>query len=188
MKNINWKALVVPVLILFVFIGGIIGIVNWQKSKQATPTVSELSINLPEGESQTTEKEISVSGKVKKGDKVTVNEAEVKVEKDGSYAKVVTLSEGSNKIIVKDTKNGKEVGSTERTVKYVAAAAPKPQDAQPTPAQQGSAPAAVAPQASGELATSGPKETAAVVGFGVLVLIGLLYLKSKKQLHLNLRK
>lgn len=188
MENINWKALVVPVLILFVFIGGIIGIVNWQKSKKDTPITSELSVNLPEGESQTTEKEIFVSGKVKKGDKVTVNEAEVKVEKDGSYAKVVTLSEGSNKIIVKDMKNGKEVGSTERTVKYVAAIAPKPQDAQPAPTQQGSAPATASPQISGELATSGPKEVAAVAGFGGLVLIGLLYLKSKKHLHLSLRK
>lgn len=188
MNNVNWKMLVAPILILFVFVGGIIGIVNWQKSKQATPTDSTLSVNLPEGETQTTEKEISVNGKVKKGDKVFVNDSEAKVEKDGSYSKIIPLSDGVNMIVVKDKKNDKEVGSIERSVKYTAAVAPKPQETRSAPTQQSPAPATVSPQASGELATSGPKETAAVVGFGVLVLISLLYLKSKKQLHLNLRK
>lgn len=191
MENINWKSLVVPVLILFVFIGGIIGIVNWQKSKSA-PAVSTLTVNLPEGETQTTEKELNVSGKVNKGDKVFVNDSEAKVEKDGSYTKVITLSDGVNKIVVLDKKNSKEIGRTERDVKYTAPATPAAsspaQSAQTTPAQQGPAPASVAPQASGDLATSGPKEVAAVAGFGGLVLIGLLYLKSKKHLHLSLRK
>ena len=44
MNEVNWKMLIVPLVILFVFIGGIIGIVNWQKSQQGN---SAITVNIP---------------------------------------------------------------------------------------------------------------------------------------------
>lgn len=192
MEDLNWKILIVPVIILFVFIGGIIGIVNWQKSKQDLPVVT--TVNLPEGEVQSAEKDLTVSGKVDKGDKVFINDQEAKVEKDGSYSKVVTLNEGENKVVVKEKRNGKEVNTIERTVKYTAPVAQTPAapSVQTPVAGQPSAPAPAAPTAAqtpSNLSTSGPEEVIIpVVGMGGVVLVVALYLKSKKQLALNLRK
>ena len=189
MEDLNWKMLIVPVLILFVFIGGIIGIVNWQKSKQA-PTVSALTVNLPEGEVQSAEKELNVSGKVEKGNKVYINDEEAKVEKDGSYTKIITLNEGVNKIVVKEKKKGKDVATIERTVKYTAQAPQKPVVNPEVPAvPQSSAPAVVSPQVPADLATSGPEEIIIpVVGAGGIVFAILFYRKSKKQLTATLRR
>ncbi|MDO8507397.1 MAG: hypothetical protein Q7S53_02420 [bacterium] len=190
MEDLNWKMLIVPVIILFVFIGGIIGIVNWQKSKKELPVVT--TVNLPEGEVQSAEKELTVSGKVSKGDEVFINDQEANVEKDGSYSKVVTLNEGENKIVVKEKRNGKEVSTIERTVKYTAPVAQTPATPSvqnPVVGQPSTPVAPTAMQAPSNLSTSGPEEVIIpVVGMGGVVLVVAFYFKSKKQLALNLRK
>lgn len=190
--EINWKMFIAPLLILFLFIGGIIGIINWQKSGQKTPTVT---VNLPEGTTDTTEKEIIVSGKVDEGNKVWVNGEETKVGDDGSYAKSVTLNAGDNKIEVKAENKAKKTVSTERTVKYTASAPVAPatpeKPATPTvqsaPAPQASAPAATATPTN--LSTSGPEEVIIpVVGAGGIVLVIVYYFKSRKQFASSIRK
>lgn len=188
MEEFNWKMLIVPVLILFVFIGGIIGIVNWQNSKKV-PQVG-MSVNLPEGEVQSAEKEVIVSGKASKGDKVYVNGEEVKVEKDETFTKTVSLNDGSNKITIKQERNGKEVQTVERTVVYTAQASQPPAaETAPAPAPQSPAPAAVSPQVTADLATSGPEEIIIpVVGFGGIVLATVYYIRSRKKLHTSMRK
>jgi len=183
MEDLNWKVLIVPVIVLFIFIGGVIGIVNWQQSKQK-PVVSELTVNLPEGEVRSAEKELVISGKVAKGHKVFINDQEIKVEKDGSYTKTITLIEGENKVVVKDKKGNKEIASIERNVKYVKAVPETPaQPAQPAPSQGSAVPVA------SDLSTSGPEEVIIpVIGTGGVVFAVAFYFKSRKQLSLNLRK
>lgn len=193
MEDINWKMLVAPLIILFLFIGGIIGVINWQKSRQEAPTPgSTLSVNLPEGESQATEKELTVTGKVDKGSDVFVNEEEVKVERDGSFTKVITLNDGYNKFVIKEKKDGQEISVVERNVKYapVTTQTPAPQA---TPEQAAPAPAAQAPQAGvapqpQDLATSGPEDFIPVIGAGGIVVAVVYYLKTRKRLSLSLRK
>lgn len=190
MEDFNWKMLIVPVLILFVFIGGIIGIVNWQNSKKV-PQVG-MSVNLPEGEVQSAAKDVVVSGKAAKGDKVFVNDEEVKVENDETFTKTVSLNDGSNKITIKQERNGKEVQSVERTVIYTAPVAQPPAtNTQPatTPVAPSSAPAVVNPQTAGNLSTSGPEEIVIpVVGFSGIVLATVYYIRSRKKLHTSMRK
>ncbi len=191
MNEINWKMLVVPVVILFVFIGGIIGIVNWQKSQQSN---SAISVNIPEGAVQTTEKQTIVSGNVPAGSKVTVNGQEAKVGDDGAYSATVNLKEGENKIEIKSVKDGK-TSTVTRTIKLVAASAgtsAPPTTTPPTTVapQSGavSTPAAPAPQAS-NLSTSGPEDMILpVAGFAGIVIVAGYYLKSKKKLGKSLRK
>lgn len=190
MEEINWKMFVAPIIILFIFIGGIIGIVNWQKSKKQgeAPPVSELTVNIPDGETESREKEFTISGKTKEGEKVVVNGSEVQTEKDGSYAKVITLNEGTNKIVVQSRKDGEVTETVERTVKYTPASAPAPQAEQPqTPsASQTPAPANPAPS---NLATSGPEEIIIpVVGAGGIILAIAYYRKSRKTLSTSLRR
>ncbi|RJO60845.1 hypothetical protein C4544_04375 [candidate division WS5 bacterium] len=188
MEEINWKMFVAPIIILFVFIGGIIGIVNWQKSKKQgeAPPVSELTINIPEGETESRQKEFTVSGKTKEGEKVVVNGSEVQTEKDGSYAKVIMLNEGSNKVVVQSRKDGEVTETVERTVKY-AAPAPASSAEQPQ-ASVPQAPAAASPAPS-NLATSGPEDIIIpVVGAGGVILAIVYWRKSRKTLSTSLRR
>ena len=191
MEDVNWKTFVVPIIILFIFIGGIIGIVNWQKSKQAPQVV--MSVNLPEGEVQSADKDITVNGKVKKGDKVLVNGEEAKVESDGSFSRTVTLNEGANKITIKNQRGGKDVETVERTVKYTPMSAPQTTTETPAPETPASGDVGLgqAPQAGtpSNLSTSGPEEVIIpVIGVGGVVLATVFYLRSRKKLQVNLRK
>ena len=194
--EINWKMFIAPLLILFVFIGGIIGIINWQRSAQKEPT---LTVNLPEGTTTTTEKEVIVSGKADSGDKVWVNGEETKVGDDGSYSKSVTLKEGDNKVEVKAESQSKKTVTTERTVKYNAPApvaapvtpekpnAPAVQTAPTLSTPKSSAPTASTPPSN--LSTSGPEEIIIpVVGAGGIVLVMVYYFKSRKQFASSIRK
>lgn len=197
MEDMNWKMLIMPIAILFIFVGGIIGIVNWEKSKNAP--VESISVDLNEGLNQSTQKDITVNGKVKTGDKVFVNGQEVKVGKDGSYSKTVTLNEGDNKITIKDQRNGKDVQTLERTVTFTPQPASQPaaggqqqqgmgggqpQTSQPAPSQ--SQPQAQTPS---NLSTSGPADIAIpVVGFAGVILTAAYYFKSKKKLSMTLKK
>ena len=207
MNEVNWKMLIVPVVILFVFIGGIIGIVNWQKSQQSN---SAISVNIPEGAVQTTEKQTIVSGNVPAGSKVTVNGQETKVGEDGSYSATVSLNEGDNKIEIKSEKDGK-VSNITRSIKLIAGstntAAPTTTSApsgSQTP-QAGSQPAqapasgsaatpsttSAAPQAAGtsNLSTSGPADMILpVAGFTGIIVVAGYYLRSRKKLDSSLRK
>ncbi len=197
MNEVNWKMLIAPIAILFIFIGGIIGIVNWQKSKQQAPQVG-ISVNLPEGQIQTSDKTINVSGKAQKGDKILVNGQETKVGGDGSFAQTVTLNKGDNKITIKDQRNGKDVQTLERDVNYTVAAAPEqaptstPQAGGQVVQPQGSqsqAPVQPQTQTPSNLSTSGPADVILpVVGFGGIIVAAGYYLKSKKKLALSLRK
>ena len=199
--------LIVPVVILFVFIGGIIGIVNWQKSQQSN---SAISVNIPEGAVQTTEKQTIVSGNVPAGSKVTVNGQETKVGEDGSYSATVSLNKGDNKIEIKSEKDGK-VSNITRSIKLIAGstntAAPTTTSApsgSQTP-QAGSQPAqapvsgsaatpsttSAAPQAAGtsNLSTSGPADMILpVAGFAGIIVVAGYYLRSRKKLLSSMKK
>ena len=190
MEDINWKMFVAPIVILFVFIGGIIGIVNWQKSKQEeAPVVEEFTVNLPEGEIQSEQKEIIVSGNANEADQVFINGSEVKIDSDGVYTKAVVLNEGKNTITIQSKKDGEETAFVERTVTYTLATPASettsvPVEGQPVP----SVPAPVSPTSS-SLAASGPEEVIIpIIGFGGVIATVAYYTKSKKQLALNLRK
>ncbi len=195
MNEINWKMLIAPLVILFIFIGGIIGIVNWQKSKQG-PEVG-ISVNLPEGQVQTSDNSITVSGKAQKGDKVSVNGRKTKVAGDGSFSQTVTLNQGDNKITVRDQRNGKDIQTVEREVNYTPAApaqspVPTPQagsQAAQTQSSGGQPSAQLQTQTPSNLSTSGPADMILpVVGFGGIIIAISYYLKSKKKLALSLRK
>ncbi len=191
MEDINWKMFVAPIIILFVFIGGIIGIVNWQKSKQEqAPVVNDLTVNLPEGEVQSGQKEITVNGSVSEGNQVFINGDEVQVNKEGSYTKTVVLDEGENKIEIQTRRDGEVVKTVERTVRYTAASPASEVVSTPSQGQPATSPsqAPVSPAPS-SLATSGPEEVIIpIVGFGGVIVAVAYYARSKKQLTLNLRK
>ena len=207
MNEVNWKMLIVPVVILFVFIGGIIGIVNWQKSQQSN---SAISVNIPEGAVQTTEKQTIVSGNVPAGSKVTVNGQETKVGEDGSYSATVSLNEGDNKIEIKSEKDGK-VSNITRSIKLIASStntvaptttsAPSGSQTPQAGSQPAQAPASgsaatpsttsAAPQAAGtsNLSTSGPADMILpVAGFTGIIVVAGYYLRSRKKLDSSLRK
>ncbi len=201
MNEVNWKMLIVPLVILFVFIGGIIGIVNWQKSQQGN---SAITVNIPEGAVQTSESSTIISGKVAPGSKVTINGKDAKVGDDGTYSETVSLNQGDNKIEIKAEKDGK-TQTIERSIKEVGATtassappttAPATQPAPQAGGQPSQAPATGSAPSStpattvpSSLSTSGPADMILpVAGFAGIVMVGGYYLKSRKKLEKSMRK
>lgn len=188
MEQPNWKMFILPIVILFVFIGGIIGIINWQKSKKVSfPT---LTVDIDEKGLKVKDKNFTITGKTDPKNKVTVNTEEAEVEKDGNFSKPIVLKSGENEFGIKAENKGGQTTVLSRTVTYsttpsrVQKPAAKPETSESV--QTGTANGVQTPSS---LTTSGPEDfILPAVGFSGLVLMIAVYLKSKKQLANSLRK
>lgn len=169
-EKITWKAFIVPLIILIVFVGVIIGVINWQRSK--TEEEPSLTVNLPEEITETVQEEVTIDGKTDEGNKLWINNEPVEVGDDGNFSSVKELAPGENQFEIKaETKGGKSL-STSRMIKRTSdiemttttmIAAETPVD---TPEQIATA----GPVATEPLATSGPEDYLIPV-FGLLAFI-----------------
>src|SRR3972149_5006122 len=104
------KKLVVPILLLIIVIGAIIGISNYQESRREP----KVEISEPKEGVETESEEVTVKGKIdNKSDEVLVNGQPAEISDDGNFQAKVSLTEGDNMILVETiTKSGKKVTST----------------------------------------------------------------------------
>ncbi len=116
-EKITWKSFILPLVILIIFIGVIIGVVNWQRSRtEQDPT---LSVNLPEEVIETLQEEATIDGETDRGNKVWINNESIQVSTDGKFSVVKDLKPGLNEFEIKaETKGGKSV-STKRTISQI---------------------------------------------------------------------
>lgn len=183
MNQPNWKMFILPIVVLFIFIGGIIGIINWQKSKDAAfPTIK---VNIEEKGTKTKNKNFTITGSTEKKNKLWINTDETAVEKDGSFSSPVVLSPGKNVFSMKaeDTKGQTTV--LERTLTLVVPAKAKSSTRQRVVYTN----PGTSVISSQNLAVSGPEDAILpVLGFGGIVIATVVYMKSRRQLAESMRK
>jgi len=183
MDQPNWKMFILPIVVLFVFIGGIIGIINWQKSKDtAFPTIQ---VNIDEKGAKVKEKNFTITGSTEKKNKLWINTDETTVDKDGSFSSSVILNPGKNVFSMKAENTSGKTTVLERTLTLVAPANAK------TPSRQKAV--YTDPSTSvitgQNLSASGPEDAILpVLGFGGIVIAVVAYMKSRKQLVASMRK
>lgn len=90
---------IVIFLVAVIYIGAVIGIVNYRANRVATPPKLEIFTPI-EGDTYQSEN-AKVEGTAAPRAKVTVNGTEVKADKDGKYTTTVPLSAGQNTVSVK---------------------------------------------------------------------------------------
>lgn len=165
-EKITWKAFIVPLIILIVFVGVIIGVINWQKSK--TEEDPSLTVNLPEEITETAQEEVTIDGKTDEGNKLWINNEAVEVNGDGNFSSVKGLNPGENQFEIKaETEGGKSI-STSRIITRTSGL-----ETTTTTMIAVSAPeqiVTVEPVEEEPLATSGPEDYLIPV-FGVLAFI-----------------
>src|SRR3972149_3025972 len=100
------KKLVVPILLLILVIGAIIGISNYQESRREP----KVEITEPKEGVETESEEVTIKGKTdNKNDEVLINGQSAEVSNDGSFQAKVSLTEGDNMILIETiTKSGKK--------------------------------------------------------------------------------
>lgn len=187
------KKLIVPILLLIIVIGAIIGISNYQESRREP----KLEVTEPKEGVETESDEVTVKGKIdNKNDQVLVNGSPAEVSDDGSFQAKVSLTEGDNMILVETiTKSGKKATQSiavKRTAKAPAARGPEegapavPADPSGKPTPNGK-PAEGAPEGGVQqpLVQAGPKENAVLV-LGIIFTFLYFYLKSKREFSRSL--
>jgi cell division protein FtsL len=107
-KTINPRQLLIPVIILIVFIGTIIGIINYQQKTRQNRN-PKIEITAPKDNQIIEESQIVLEGNTYAGTKVTVNGKDVSVDKKGKFSTEVSLNEGLNEItITAESQTGKK--------------------------------------------------------------------------------
>jgi len=127
-KEINFSKFVVPMILLFLFIGTIFGIVNYQrtkntetyeKPKEQDVVKDELKIIKklePENTMETNSDTQEISGKLNgRRNKVTINGEKQKLDRGNTFKKEVALKEGENEIIIV-AENAKGEKETKRII------------------------------------------------------------------------
>lgn len=168
-KELKPAQLIVPVLIVILFLGTIIGIVRYQSGVKAKK-VPKLEIVSPADGAEVTDAQIIVTGSTSNGVTVTANDLSSQIDKQNNFSVEVPVAEGSNQIIVvaenkagtknEKTLNIKRIGA--QSTNTSDSTAPKPADAPeavtPDVAVDASVPVA-APVADGKgnLSSTGPE-------------------------------
>lgn len=164
LKPIHYLVIFLGVII---YIGIIIGVVNYRANRVVTPP--RLDIITPvEGDTYSSDK-VLIQGQTDPRETLIINDQKVKADKEGEYSAEVPLQLGENSIRFEVTK-GKLKTEKIINVKRVNPVAEKPR--------------VVAE--NGELNNSGP-ETLWVFEAGMLAAAGAAYQTSKKRLELVLR-
>lgn len=189
------KKFAIPIILLIILIGVIIGIVNFV-GRDETPVVS---ISEPKGEFTSSSEDIVVKGDTNSlNNEIFVNGVQAEISDDKSFQAKVPLDEGENEITIEVvTRSGREI--TQR-IEGTRASGTVKEDEKITDGEEkegdslkvpeggvvGDTPAVpdkTLPTGEGEeaLPKSGPKENAAI-GFGILVAMLYFYFHSKKVL------
>jgi ribosomal 50S subunit-recycling heat shock protein len=157
---------IVIFLILVIYIGAVIGIINYRAGRVVNPPKLEISSPV-DGDTYSTDS-IVIQGDAAPRAKVNINGQEVQADKDGKYSATLPLSVGQNTFSIKTIK-GKL--STEKKV-TVNRVAPEPV------VQKTEQPPVIT---NGELNNSGP-ETLWFLEAGSLAAVGAAWQTSRKRL------
>lgn len=200
-KSIKTAQLFLPLVLLFVFAGAIVGIVNYQ-SKNKIP---KLEITSPADGAEVSDAQIVVTGKTDSKNKISVNQKETRIDKKGGFYVETPLSYGKNSInVVAENKAGRKTEKnlliTRKTDLQTSGTTPVIESANPnTVAQSSPQPQAVTqPDTStqtvipsgdgkGNLSTSGP-ETFWLLESATLSAAGVAFGMSRKKFKDTLRK
>lgn len=149
LKVIKPKQLIVPVVIVVLFIGTIIGIINYQQRTRREQNPKLEITGIADGQIYE-EAQIVLEGNTYFGTKVFVNDKETPVDKNGKFRVEVPLKEGLNEVkVVAESVIGKKT----EVKKVVTRSYEKPEVVAGTPASSAQA-QATAPQ---QLDSSGPE-------------------------------
>lgn len=182
LREIDPKKLILPVVFLIVFIGTVIGIINYQQKvrSQKNPTIE---ITKPGEGTILEDAQIVFEGKTTPDANVKVDGKEVTADSKGQFAAEVPLSEGENNIsIAVTTKEGKEATATRKIVR--ASKQPEPVVQQTQAAQPQ---AEVLPATESDLSSAGP-ENFWIPEASVLSAIGAAWAMSRKKLSKAFKK
>lgn len=191
------KKIAVPLFLLFLLIGVVIGVVNFQKNRKAP----EVTITEPKEDITTESSELVVTGTTNSLENtVNVNGNPAEVSEDGSFQYKITLAEGENPIDVEAiSKGGKStLASTNITRLVVKPPAPAPVSPNGGGGQQGVQEKSVlggeaqkspgtAGGPDGSLSTAGPKENAIVI-IWILSIFLYYYQKSRSELNRSMKR
>lgn len=167
------KMLIVPLIIIVIVIGTVIGIANYINNRKATETPNVEIMAPADGDVVETET-VLIEGKTDDEARIYINGKEVSVDdKTGNFSKEVNLTEGDNSIgIVAESKSGKR---SEATIRVTKTAIFKPQNQ------------SVQPVAGADLTTSGP-ENYFLPEISALSLVGAGWYASKKKLAKTIKR
>lgn len=198
LSSIQPKQLVLPVIIFILFVGSVIGVINYQR-KAKEQAVPKVEITKPAENAVVQEAQIVVEGKTNPDIDVLVNEKEVKSDSKGNFAAEVALEEGENTLVVIATnKSEKETAVERKVTRGAKQAAPQAQAPAQPAAEAGEeiteepvaeeAPVQPAqPTAGADLSSSGP-ETLWLGESALMSLAGVGYWVSRKKFAKSLRK
>lgn len=193
------KKLAIPIILLLLIIGVIVGISNFQR-RSSEP---EVKITEPSGNFETDQEKIVVKGETNSlNNEIFINDIQAEISDDKTFHAEVPLSEGDNEIRVEvvtrtgrqitqkiegkrttkiaEGQNGEEIEGEKKTD---GTEIPEKEVLGEAPQGPGAAPPTTQPVAPGEdpLTKAGPAENAAV-GFGILTVTLYFYKRSRQKL------
>lgn len=190
LASIQPKQLVLPLIIFILFVGSVVGVINYQKKvkQNAAPTVE---ITKPAEGAVLEEAQIVVEGNTSPDINVSVNEKEVKSDSKGHFAGEVALEPGENTLtVIAVNANDKETVVERKVTRGAKQATP----ATPAPAAEAGeevateeTPQAAQPTAGAGLSSAGP-ETLWIPEITALSMAGAGWYASRKKLAKSLRK
>jgi len=184
LSEIDPKKLIIPVIFLIVFIGTVIGIINYQQKirSQKEPTIE---IAKPEEGTILEDAQIVFEGKTTADAKVKVDGKDVTADSKGQFAAEIPLSEGENNInIVVTTKEGKEATATRKIIRATKQSEPVVQQPQAAIIQ----PQSEAPKTTESGLSSAGPENFWIPEAGILSGILTAWYGSKKRFKEVIRK
>lgn len=191
LARVQPKQLILPLIIFVLFVGSVIGIINYQKKakEQAAP---KIEITKPAEGAVVEEAQIVVEGKTSADVDVAVNEKEVKSDSKGQFAAEVPLEEGENTItIIAISKADKETVVERKVTRKTAGAAPAAQapaeETEEEAVVEEAQPQVAQPTAGADLSSAGP-ETLWIPEITALSMAGAGYWASRKRLAKSIRK
>lgn len=167
------KSLIIPLIIIVLVIGTVIGILNYL-GKRRTADAPDLLITTPADQEVVETENVLIEGNTDEKATVKINGAEVEVDNDnGRFSKEVTLNEGENTIGIIAEKNGKSSEATLHVTRRGIVETPQPITKQPI--------------AGADLSNSGP-ENYFIPEISALSFAGAGWYASKKKLAKSIRK
>ena len=131
-SNFDPKSLIIPLIIIVIVIGTVIGIVNYLGNR-GTSNAPDLLITTPADQEVVEGDNVLIEGNTDEDATVKINGSEVEVDNEtGRFSKEITLNEGENSIGVIAEKNGKRSEATLRVTKRGIVETPQPAPKQPT--------------------------------------------------------
>lgn len=183
------KKIAIPLFVLLLIVGVAVGVVNFQKMKKDP----ELTLDQPAEGAIIQEEGVKIMGKTDNSkNKVTVNQVEVPVSKDGSFESDFKLSEGENIITVETVSGSGRATSKTVNISKATKTAEQPKgegeaSGQVLGGKTGEAESAQAPaEGQTSLSQAGPVENA-VIALSSVIFFGYLYLKSRRLVKNSLK-